>query len=263
MSAATVLLSIDGGIARLTLNRPDRFNSFTVQMHQELSAALEQLSRDKSVRVLILSGAGKAFCSGQDLNERRAVPGHPPADLGESIDKRYRKLILTLRDFPVPVIAAVNGVASGAGANLALVCDLVVAARSANFIQPFTRLGLMPDAGATWLLPRLVGPARARGMTLLAEPLSATTAEAWGLIWRCVDDADLQTTVDAMAQRLLSAAPLALQATRQALWSSWNHTLEENFDVEASCQRGLGYSQDYAEGVAAFFSKRTPQFRGE
>jgi 2-(1,2-epoxy-1,2-dihydrophenyl)acetyl-CoA isomerase len=262
LSEPTVLYAQADGIARLTLNRPARLNAFNAQMHEDMRAALDSLRADASVRVVLLRGAGRAFCSGQDLEERRRAPGAAPPDLGDSINRNYAPLILALRALSVPVVAAVQGVAAGAGANLALACDIVIAARSASFIQPFTRIGLMPDSGGCWVLPRLVGAARARGMTLLAEPVSATLAEQWGLIWRCVDDAALETEVQTVLERLMSAAPLALARTKQALDASATQTLEQSFAAEARMQRELGLSADYAEGVAAFFAKRLPGFNG-
>jgi 2-(1,2-epoxy-1,2-dihydrophenyl)acetyl-CoA isomerase len=262
MSEATVLCQEAAGVTWLTLNRPERLNSFNLQMHQELRAALQRVQQDAGARVVVLTGAGRAFCAGQDLQERRAVPGRPPADLGDSIEQNYAPLFMAIRELPVPVVAAVNGVAAGSGANLALACDIVVAARSASFTQPFTRIGLMPDMGGTWVLPRRIGSARASGMALLAEPVSAEQAEQWGMIWRCVDDAELRASVDAIVERLQSAAPLALAETKRALQLSWQRSLEENFRAERDGQRLLGHSLDYAEGVQSFFAKRTPRFQG-
>src|SRR6202051_930068 len=200
MSYDTILFSVDGGIARLTLNRPAKLNSFNTQMHGEVRDALGGLPRSEA-RVLILTGAGRGFCAGQDLGDRAVAPGSQGVDLGDSIDKYYKPLVLALHTLPIPVIAAVNGVAAGAGANIALACDLVIAARSANFVQAFSKLGLVPDSGGTWNLPRLVGNARALGLTLLGNKLTAEQAAAWGMIWQCVDDADLASTVDALAQQ--------------------------------------------------------------
>jgi 2-(1,2-epoxy-1,2-dihydrophenyl)acetyl-CoA isomerase len=191
------------------------------------------------------------------------VPGSPRVDLGDSIEQNYRPLFTALKELEVPIVAAVNGVAAGSGANLALACDIVVAARSATFVQPFTRIGLLPDMGGTWMLPRLVGSPRASGLALLGEPLSADSAEQWGLIWRAVDDARLGESIEAIVARLTSAAPLAIARTKRALRESWNRTLEENFLAERDCQRELGLSNDYAEGVQSFFDKRRPDFRGE
>jgi 2-(1,2-epoxy-1,2-dihydrophenyl)acetyl-CoA isomerase len=261
MSYETILFKVDGGIARLTLNRPDKLNSFNVRMHEEVRQALESLTRS-AARVLVLTGAGRGFCAGQDLADRAVAPGAHGIDLGDSIEKYYKPLVLTLQRLPLPVIAAVNGVAAGAGANIALACDLVIAARSASFVQAFSRLGLVPDSGGTWTLPRLVGNARALGLTLLGEKLSAEKAAAWGMIWQCVDDAELSATVDALAQQLAVAPTRGLAATKAAVRAAWSHTLEEQLDLERDAQRELGRSADYAEGVAAFTEKRSPNFRG-
>ena len=261
MSYQTILFESIDGIARLTFNRPDRLNSFTVQMHQEVRDALGRVAAD-GARVLVLSGAGRGFCAGQDLSDRAVAPGGQGVDLGESIEKNYNPLVLALRRLPLPVIAAVNGVAAGAGANIALACDLVIAARSASFVQAFAKLGLIPDCGGTWLLPRLLGNARALGLALLGDKLSAEQAAQWGLIWRCVEDAELAPTVDALAQQLAQAPTRGLAHTKQAIYESWQRTFEQQLDHERAAQSALGRSQDYAEGVAAFTEKRTPKFVG-
>jgi 2-(1,2-epoxy-1,2-dihydrophenyl)acetyl-CoA isomerase len=250
------------GIARLTLNRPDRLNSFNTAMHQEVRDALASLIGDSGARVLVVTGAGRGFCAGQDLGDRAVAPGGTAADLGESIEKNYKPLVLALHSLQIPVIAAVNGVAAGAGANIALACDLVIAARSASFVQAFCKLGLVPDSGGTWFLPRLVGTARAMGLSLLGEKLSAEQAAQWGLIWRCVEDADLRTVVDELAIQLAGAPTRGLARTKQALYESWGRTLEQQLDIERDYQRELGRSADYAEGVAAFSAKRPPNFTG-
>lgn len=261
MSYETILFSIDGNIARLTLNRPDRLNSFTTVMHDEVQDALGRIGGG-AARVLVLTGAGRGFCAGQDLGDRAVAPGSQPVDLGDSIEKYYKPLVLSLQALPMPVIAAVNGVAAGAGANIALGCDLVVAARSASFVQSFAKLGLIPDSGGTWILPRLVGNARALGMTLLAPKISAEQAAAWGLIWQCVDDAELASTVEALAQQFAIAPTRGLAATKAAIYGGWRRSLIEQLDVERDAQRDLGRSSDYAEGVAAFAAKRAPNFTG-
>jgi 2-(1,2-epoxy-1,2-dihydrophenyl)acetyl-CoA isomerase len=261
MSYQTILFDITGGVARLTLNRPDRLNSFNTTMHAEVRAALGSLD-GSDARVLVLTGAGRGFCAGQDLGDRAVAPGGAAADLGESIEKNYKPLVLALRSLQVPVIASVNGVAAGAGANVALACDIVIAARSASFVQAFSKLGLVPDSGGTWSLPRLIGNARAMGLALLGDKLPAEQAAQWGLIWRCVDDSELVATVDSLATQLAAAPTRGLARTKQALYEGWGRTLEDQLDIERDYQRELGYTADYAEGVAAFTQKRPPQFTG-
>jgi 2-(1,2-epoxy-1,2-dihydrophenyl)acetyl-CoA isomerase len=261
MSYETILFSVDGGIARLTLNRPDKLNSFNTQMHGEVRDALRRLP-GSDARVLVLTGAGRGFCAGQDLGDRAVAPGSQGIDLGESIEQHYKPLVLALHTLPMPVIAAVNGVAAGAGANIALACDLVIAASSASFVQAFAKLGLLPDSGGTWTLPRLVGNARALGLTLLGNKLAAEQAEAWGMIWQCVPDAELGATVDALAKALAAAPTRGLAATKAAIRGSWQHSMAEQLDIERDVQRELGRSIDYAEGVAAFLEKRSPRFTG-
>ena len=263
MTYESIHFTIDAGIATLTLNRPDRLNSFTQAMHGEVRDALRRVQDDKSVRVLLLTGAGRGFCAGQDLNDRAVEPGAPGVDLGESVEKYYAPLVLTLKSLPLPVICAVNGVAAGAGANLALACDIVLAAKSASFIEAFSKLGLSPDTGGTWALPRLVGPARAMGLAMLGERLPAEKAEAWGLIWRCVPDDALMMEAMAMAEHFAAAATRGLAYTKKAMLASSTNTLEQQLALEASMMRELGYSHDYREGVAAFIEKRQPHFKGE
>src|SRR5271166_5808560 len=216
MPYESILFSVERGIARLTLNRPDKLNSFNTQMHAEVRSALSTLGASDA-RVLVLTGAGRGFCAGQDLGDRAVAPGAQAVDLGDSIDRYYKPLVLALHQLPMPVIAAVNGVAAGAGANIALACDLVIAARSASFVQAFAKLGLLPDSGGTWTLPRLVGNARALGLTLLGDKLPAEQAAAWGMIWRCVEDAEFAAAVDALAQQLAAAPTLGLAATKRAI----------------------------------------------
>jgi 2-(1,2-epoxy-1,2-dihydrophenyl)acetyl-CoA isomerase len=261
MSYQTILFDINEGVARLTLNRPERLNSFNTVMHAETRDALASLEGGDA-RVLIVTGAGRGFCAGQDLSDRAVAPGGTAADLGESIEKNYKPLVTALRSARLPVIAAVNGVAAGAGANIALACDIVIAARSATFVQAFSKLGLVPDSGGTWSLPRLIGNARALGLTLLGDKLPAEQAAQWGLIWRCVEDAELTSVVDALAQQLAAAPTRGLARTKQAIYEGWGRTFEDQLDIERDYQRELGYTADYAEGVAAFTQKRPPQFTG-
>ena len=258
MTYRTIEFANEAGIARLTLNRPDRLNSFTVEMHEEVADALGKLD---GARVLVLTGAGRGFCAGQDLGDRAVAPGQS-VDLGESVEQRYNPLVRRLTSLPIPVIARVNGVAAGAGANIALACDIVVAARSAKFIQSFASIGLIPDSGGTWVLPRLVGQARALGLALTAEPLPADKAEEWGLIWKAVDDEALDAEVDALAARFAAAPTRGLARIKKMIRESWGHGLDEELDLQRDAMRELGYSDDYREGVAAFMEKRKPSFTG-
>ncbi|MBI3149341.1 MAG: 2-(1,2-epoxy-1,2-dihydrophenyl)acetyl-CoA isomerase [Betaproteobacteria bacterium] len=263
MAYQNLLVSFAEGIARITLNRPDRLNSFTAAMHAEMRQALADLHRRADLRVLILAGAGRGFCAGQDLQDRAVLAGAEAPDLGASIEKNYAPLILALRALPAPVIAKVNGVAAGAGANLALACDLVIAARSASFIQAFCKIGLIPDTGGTLFLPQLVGTARAMGLALLGEKLGAPQAEQWGLIWKCVDDEKLDEEVDALARHFAAAPTKALARTKEAIQAASNRALADQLALEANIQRELGRGEDYREGVAAFMAKRAPRFRGD
>ena len=258
MTYETIAFAADGPIARITLNRPDRLNSFTVKMHDELRDALESLGE---ARVVVLTGAGRGFCAGQDLNDRAVAPGEA-VDLGETVTKCWNPLIRTLTSLPQPVIAQVNGVAAGAGANVALACDIVVAAKSAKFIQSFSAIGLIPDSGGTWVLPRLLGQARALGLALTGEPLPAEQAAEWGLIWKAVEAEALASEVDAIANKLASLPPLGLAAIKDMIRSSWQHSLDEELELQAGTMRRLGFTKDYREGVAAFLEKRPPKFTG-
>ena len=263
MDYQNILFDIGDGVARLTLNRPEKLNSFTVALHLEVRDALARVLTDASVRVLVLTGAGRGFCAGQDLSDRRVAPGNAnsaPVDLGESVEKYYGPLVLALRRLPLPVICAVNGVAAGAGANLPLACDIVLAARSASFVEVFCRLGLIPDTGGTYFLPRLIGHARATALAMLGEPLSAEQAAAWGLIWKCVDDDQLAAETDALARHFAQAPTKGLALAKRALQASSLNTLEAQLDLERDFMRELGYSADYREGVAAFMEKRPARF---
>lgn len=258
----TIEVEISQGVATVTLNRPDRLNSLTRTMLTELNNALAMVRLDTSVRCLVLTGAGRAFCTGQDLDDESVDPALGPVDLGAVIEHGYRPIVLGIRDMPFPVLAAVNGVAAGAGANIALACDVVIAALSASFIQPFCRLGLLPGAGGTWTLPRLVGPARAMGMALFGEPLEAADAQAWGLIWECVPDEQLAARVRALAIQLAEGPTLGFARTKQAIQASSSQTLEASLDLESAFLRELGGSLDYREGVAAFRARRPARFIG-
>jgi 2-(1,2-epoxy-1,2-dihydrophenyl)acetyl-CoA isomerase len=265
MTEQTIGFSLESGVARITLQRPQKMNSFNAQMHAELRAALDQVQANPAARVLVLTGAGRAFCAGQDLadEEVRLHPGQPAPDMGDLVERHYKPLVLRLQHLRVPTIAAVNGVAAGAGASLALACDLVVASKSAFFLQAFTKIGLSPDTGSTWFLPQRVGMARAMGLAMLAEKLPAEQAQQWGLIWAAVEDAAFAGYVDTLAAQLAVAPTKALVRTRQAMHSSLSHTLEQHLTTEAGFMRELGGNHDYLEGVNAFLEKRAPKFTGQ
>ena len=257
MSEDLVLTETHGAVRLLTLNRPAALNSFTAAMHAQLLPALNAAADDAAVRAVVVTGAGRGFCAGQDLND--AMTGGE-RDAGVTIDRYYRPLALRLRSMPVPVLAAVNGVAAGAGANFALCCDFVLAARSASFIQAFSKIGLIPDCGGTWLLPRLIGRARALGLAMTGDKLPAEEAERIGLIWRCVEDGDLLPQTLALANRLALMPVKALAETRRALDEAMPMGFADALSLEARVQSGLGHSADFAEGVAAFLEKRGARF---
>jgi 2-(1,2-epoxy-1,2-dihydrophenyl)acetyl-CoA isomerase len=263
LSDSLVLAAQQGCVLTLTLNRPAALNSFTQAMHLALREALDAAAANAQVRCVVLTGAGRGFCAGQDLSDPMAAPsapGEPPKDLALVISMFYKPLVQRLKSMPVPVIAAVNGVAAGAGASLALNCDFVLAGQSASFIQAFTKIGLVPDTGGTWLLPRIVGRARALGLAMLGDKLPAAEAERMGLIWRCVDDAALAEEAAQLAQRLAAMPMKALAATRAAIDGAQQLTLDQAIDAEAAVQSQLGSAHDYLEGVAAFGAKRAPVF---
>lgn len=260
MAYQTILLEDAGPVARITLNRPDQLNSFTSEMHQEVRDALRSV--EHHARVIVLTGSGRGFSAGQDLGERSMGSDGHAVDLGVTVETTWNPLIRRIVEMPQPVIARVNGVAAGAGVSVALACDLVVAARSSRFIQSFAAIGLIPDSGGSWVLPRLIGQARALGLALTGEPLSAETAADWGLIWKCVEDEALDREVDSLAERLASLPPLGLTATKKLIRSTWGRTLDQELNEQRNEMRRLGYTADYREGVAAFLEKRTPTFLG-
>ena len=260
MSEPLVLSTTEGAVRWLTLNRPKALNSFTAAMHGELRDALDLAAADSTVRCIVLTGAGRGFCAGQDLNDEGMGVGGRLNDVQGIVERHYKPLALRIRNMPVPVLAMVNGVAAGAGANIALGCDMVLAARSASFIQAFSKIGLVPDGGGTWLLPRLVGRAQALALTFTGDKLSAEEAQRLGLIWRCVDDAELLAETMALAQRLALMPAKALAQTRALIDAALPMGLAQALDREAVVQGEMSRAGDYAEGVAAFMQKRPPSF---
>jgi 2-(1,2-epoxy-1,2-dihydrophenyl)acetyl-CoA isomerase len=261
MSYETLLYDAQEGYVCITLNRPDRLNAFTAQMHDELRDAVSQVEQDPSVRALIFTGAGRGFCAGQDLNDRKAAGAD--LDLGKTLDTNYNPMVRRLRKLPIPVISAINGVAAGAGANFALAGDLILAGRSAQFIQAFCRIGLVPDCGGTFFLPRLVGEAKAKALAITGEPLDAETAERWGLVWKVLDDEALMPEAHALAAHLATQPTRALAAMKSLLQESLENSLDQQLDRERDVQRELGRSSDFREGVMAFLQKRKPVFTGK
>jgi 2-(1,2-epoxy-1,2-dihydrophenyl)acetyl-CoA isomerase len=260
---APILVSQDSGVLSITLNRPEKLNAFNPEMHKALRQALEQARDDGAVRALLITGAGRGFCAGQDLSERNVNADSAPIDLSVSLGSNYNPLVRRLRELPKPIVCAVNGVAAGAGANLALACDLVLAARSASFVQSFSRLGLVPDSGGTFFLPRLIGSARAMGLALLGEKLSAEDAERWGLIWKALDDDQLHSEATAIARTLAAGPTKGYGLIKKALYASGGNSLDAQLDLERDLQREAGFSHDYREGVAAFMQKRKPDYQGK
>jgi 2-(1,2-epoxy-1,2-dihydrophenyl)acetyl-CoA isomerase len=259
----SIKFEISNGAARLTLNRPDRLNSFTQVMHAEVKSALDQIDADKSVRVMLLTGAGRGFCAGQDLSDTGVLPTDGPVDLGEPVDKHWSPLIRRLVALPMPVVCAVNGVAAGAGASIAFACDITLAAKSAKFIQSFAAIGLVPDSGGSWHMPRHAGQARALGLALTGEALPAERAAEWGLIWKAVDDDKLMAEADALVAKFATAPTRGLAMTKKLIRDSWNKTLDQSLDLERDAMRALGSGTDYIEGVSAFLAKRPPNFTGK
>lgn len=263
MSYTTIEFSLEAGVAKLVLNRPDRLNSFNLEMHAEIREALNIVKTSGEARCLLITGNGRGFCAGQDLSDRAVDPGQEVPDLGESLEKRYNPLMCTLTSLEMPVVCAVNGVAAGAGANIALACDITLAARSASFVQAFCKIGLVPDSGGTWTLPHTVGRARAMALSMLGDKISAEQAEQWGMIWRCVDDEQLQSEAMQLASHLATQPTKGLAYIKRAINASATNTFEQQLELERDLQRLAGRTEDYREGVQAFMGKRQPVFKGK
>ncbi|MDH5353431.1 MAG: 2-(1,2-epoxy-1,2-dihydrophenyl)acetyl-CoA isomerase PaaG [Gammaproteobacteria bacterium] len=263
MNFETILFEVIGGVGKIILNRPDKLNSFNAQMHEEIRSCMKNIAEDTSIRCLLLTGSGRGFCAGQDLSDRDITPDDEAPDLGGSIERNYNPLLRSIKSLEKPVICAVNGVAAGAGANIALACDIVFAARSASFIQSFSKIGLVPDSGGTWTLPRVVGHARAMALAMLAERVSAQQAEDWGMIWKCVDDEELMSVAENQAAFLATRPTRGLAYIKHAINVSSTSTFDQQLDIERDLQRLAGGTQDYREGVDAFINKREPHFTGQ
>ena len=263
MTFETIEFEIHGGGATLTLNRPDRLNSFNVQMHEDVQSAFDIIEKSDEIRALLITGSGRGFCAGQDLSDRTVAPASEAVDVGASVEKYYNPLIRRITSLPMPVICAVNGVAAGVGANIALACDIVLAARTAKFIQSFANIGLIPDSGGTWVLPRLIGQARALAISLTGEPVGADTAENWGMIWKSVEPDDLMSEATSLLMKFATGPTLGLAETKLRIRSASMNSLDDELNEQRDAMRRLGYSADYAEGVTAFMEKRKPVFKGE
>ncbi len=260
MTFETIRYEVADNVATIILNRPDVLNAVNAQMHVELRAALKSAAGEDKARALIITGEGRGFCAGQDLGDRDPDGGQ--VDFAESLDKNYNRLVRTLRSIEMPVISAVNGIAAGAGANIALSADFVIAARSADFLQAFIRIGLVPDCGGTYFLPRLIGRARAAALSMLGDKLAAETAAEWGLIWKCVDDDQVLSEAQALAARLATQPTKALALIRRALDASFDNTLDAQLDLERDLQLVATRTEDFREGVKAFLEKRPAEFKG-
>ncbi|MEO8203318.1 MAG: 2-(1,2-epoxy-1,2-dihydrophenyl)acetyl-CoA isomerase PaaG [Betaproteobacteria bacterium] len=257
-----ILVSLEAGVQTITLNRPDKLNSFNPEMHAALRTALDAAAGDPDIRCVLLTGAGRGFCAGQDLSEREMKESDTPRDLGSTIEKFYNPLVKFMQALPKPIVCAVNGIAAGAGANIALACDIVLAAKSAAFLQAFAKIGLVPDSGGTYFLPRLVGTGRAMALAMLADKLPAADAERMGLIWKAIDDDKLMAEAQAMCRHLATQPTRALGLMKQAIYAAGGNTLAAQLDLERDLQRQAGGSPDYREGVTAFLEKRKPSFTG-